>query len=235
MLATVRKKRMNKVSCIIPAYNEGSRIQDVLRIVSDHPLVAEVIVVDDGSTDNTAEQVHTFPSVVLLSQKVNKGKSYSVVTGIRKAVYPYIMLIDADLSGLSKQDISNLITPVITNEADVTVSLRANTPFLWRLLNLDYLSGERVFKKAFIEPYLDTIANLPGFGLETFLNERIVEQQARLRVVRWPQVKNTSRRDKNGTVRGLVSVVGMVVTIIGMASLLGIAHQIISLRRARVE
>ena len=50
----------NKVSCIIPAYNEESRIANVLKVVENHPILDEVIVINDGSTDKTADVIRRF-------------------------------------------------------------------------------------------------------------------------------------------------------------------------------
>ncbi len=73
----------DRISCIICAFNEAPRIAGVLAVASAHPLLHEVIVVDDGSTDNTAEIVKRFPLVRLISSQVNRGKSIAMATGAR--------------------------------------------------------------------------------------------------------------------------------------------------------
>ena len=73
---------MPNVSCIIPVYNEKPRIANVLKAVVGHPLIHEVVVVDDGSNDGTEDLVKQFSGVKLIRHEVNKGKTQAVVTGI---------------------------------------------------------------------------------------------------------------------------------------------------------
>jgi dolichyl-phosphate beta-glucosyltransferase len=93
-------------SIVIPAYNEGTRLgatlDKVLAYVRERGWDAEIIVVNDGSRDNTAEMVREFaagnPIVRLLENPGNRGKGYSVRHGILKARGDIVVFSDADLS-----------------------------------------------------------------------------------------------------------------------------------------
>ncbi len=99
---------MNNItySIVIPAYNEGARLgatlDKVLGYVRSKQWNAEVIVVNDGSRDNTAEIVRTLaredPSVRLVQNPGNRGKGYSVRNGMLTAQGEVIVFSDADLS-----------------------------------------------------------------------------------------------------------------------------------------
>lgn len=99
---------MNKTrySIVIPAYNESARIhktlQDVLAYAEQQCWSAEVIVVNDGSQDDTAEIVRTFatlhPTVRLLENPGNRGKGFSVRNGMLHASGDILLFTDADLS-----------------------------------------------------------------------------------------------------------------------------------------
>ena len=94
------------VTIVIPAFNEsvclGRTLDRILDFIYREAWPAEIIVVDDGSTDETAELVQTYaqrnPSVRLLSNPGNRGKGYSVRNGILHANGEFILFTDADLS-----------------------------------------------------------------------------------------------------------------------------------------
>ncbi|MGD0568178.1 MAG: dolichyl-phosphate beta-glucosyltransferase [Candidatus Sulfotelmatobacter sp.] len=93
-------------SIVIPAYNEGSRLEatlaKVLAYVREQGWDAEVIVVNDGSRDNTAELVRTFAAkdsrLRLVENPGNRGKGYSVRHGMLEALGDVVVFSDADLS-----------------------------------------------------------------------------------------------------------------------------------------
>jgi glycosyltransferase involved in cell wall biosynthesis len=84
------------VSIVIPAYNEAPVIGHVLDDIMALPLEAEIIVVDDGSTDETAEVVRARSGVSVISHPYNIGNGAAVKTGIRAAHGDVIVLMDGD-------------------------------------------------------------------------------------------------------------------------------------------
>ena len=97
---------MPEYSIVIPAYNEGARLSNtlnrVLAYVSAQRWDAEVIVVNDGSRDRTADMVREYaqnhPSLRLLENPGNRGKGYSVRNGMLNAKGKLLLFSDADLS-----------------------------------------------------------------------------------------------------------------------------------------
>lgn len=189
---------MLKVSCVIPAYNEEPRIENILRAACGHPLISEIIVVDDGSQDNTKEVVKKFHEVRLVINEKNMGKSYTVARGIEEAKEDIILLLDADLIGLTQKNITDLIEPVISGRADMSISLRQNAIWLYRKIGLDLVSGERVFYKKIVERDLEKIKNLFGYGLETcYFNKLIIKNRYRIKVVFWDNVSFVWKQQKD--------------------------------------
>ncbi len=88
------------VSLILPAFNESEAIaQSLTRIIDfmkSHFSDYEIIVVNDASTDSTAEEVLKFPGIILLSHPYNKGNGSAVRTGIRNAKKEFVIMMDAD-------------------------------------------------------------------------------------------------------------------------------------------
>lgn len=219
-------------SCIIPAYNEARRIGAVLDAVAGHPLLAEIIVVDDHSGDDTAG-VAQRDGVQVIRLPHNQGKSRAVAEGVAAAAGSHLLLLDADLVGLTAHDITALIQPVKLGQADATLSLRGNSPLVWRAIGLDYISGERVFARALLETRLQALRDLPHFGLEVWLNTLWIDEDIRLKVVRWPRVSSPYKATKMGWLRGLRADVSMMRDIFRTISLCQALRQIYALWRRR--
>jgi dolichyl-phosphate beta-glucosyltransferase len=117
-------------SIVIPAYNESARIEATLREIVDcirsQGWKAEVIVVNDGSTDSTARQVLDFsitaPEVRLLENPGNHGKGYSVRHGLLQARGDIVMFTDADLSAPIRE--AERLFDAIKNGADIAIGSR---------------------------------------------------------------------------------------------------------------
>ncbi|MEA3229635.1 MAG: glycosyltransferase family 2 protein, partial [archaeon] len=88
---------MEGVSCIIPCYNEVSRIRNVLEAVKSNSKINEIIVVDDASEDGSSEVIRQFDGVVYVRLEKNRGKSASVYEGFKISKYDVILLLDADI------------------------------------------------------------------------------------------------------------------------------------------
>lgn len=196
------------VTCIIPAFNEEKRIINVLPVVLSEPLIDEVIVVNDGSTDRTAEVVTSYEGVTLINLDKNRGKAFALKQGITSASGQIILLLDADLQGLKSDNIHELLEPVVDGAADMTLSLRKNSLFIYRILGVDLVSGERAIHKEILEKLGDYEDS--RFGFESILNDYIVSNKLSFQSVRWDNVKVASKQKKRGFWKGMADEFKMV-------------------------
>jgi len=215
-----------RISCIVCAFNEAPRIAAVLDVVSHHPLLDEVIVVDDGSTDDTAGIVKRFPAVRLISSPVNRGKSFAMATGVASARHDLLMLLDADLVGLAVEHITALAAPVLSGEADVSLSLRKNSLWIYRAIGLDFVSGERVISRSLLSEAQEEMHRLPRFGIEIFMNRRIIARRLSIAVTRWPRVTQARKSEKLGFWKGILAEWRMIVDLLQVAYPLALVAQI---------
>jgi hypothetical protein len=224
-------KSMANISCIVCAYNEGERLRNILAAVDGHPALKEVIVVDDGSTDGTDALLRAYPSVRVISYGRNRGKTYAMSQGVAAATGEHLMFLDADLAGLGRQEIDRLVAPVETDRAKVSISLRRNSLPLYRLIGLDFVSGERVIPAWLVRDKISIMENLPRWGGEAFINQRIIDAGLRIEVVDWPRVSNIRKYRKAGLLQGLLAECRMVGDALRVLTPVGLVRQNIELLR----
>lgn len=158
------------VTIVVPAYNEEQAIDSVLeqllRVMNRSELLHEVIVVDDGSQDATAEVAERYEGVVVLRHKGNRGYGAALKTGLRHARHELICITDAD-SSYPSEGIPDLIARLERGRCDMVVGARVGEnvaiplirrPAKWaigRLANFvagesipDLNSGLRVFRRS---------------------------------------------------------------------------------------
>jgi glycosyltransferase involved in cell wall biosynthesis len=111
------------VSIVVPAYNEAATIEEVLSRVSAVPFRTEVIVVDDGSTDSTADLVAAVDGVRLIRRPQNAGKGAAVRDGIAATTGAIVLIQDADLE-YDPKDLPKLLEPLREGRADVVYGTR---------------------------------------------------------------------------------------------------------------
>jgi len=120
MTTSNSKDSIKRVSVVIPAYNEQKSIAHVISVVKEVKEITQIIVVNDGSTDNTEKIVSNIDGVTLINHKVNKGKGSAMKTGLKEVTGQIVLFLDADLSEITKEQVKAILKPILDNEADIT-------------------------------------------------------------------------------------------------------------------
>ena len=133
------------LSVVIPCYNEESTVASVVDKVLANPWVAEVIVVDDGSTDKSREILASIdePRLVVVVQPVNQGKGAALRAGFSKATAEYVIVQDADLE-YDPDEFGVLLGPLEADKADVVFGSRFQSGQPHRVLYYWHSVGNRL-------------------------------------------------------------------------------------------
>ena len=118
-IKTEKPKKYQKVSVIIPAYNEEDTVAKVVEVVRNVSFVDEIIVVNDGSSDKTEEESIKAGAIVI-NHETNKGKGEALYTGYKQAECDVIAFIDADIYNLTSKKVESMIMPILLGDAEIT-------------------------------------------------------------------------------------------------------------------
>jgi glycosyltransferase involved in cell wall biosynthesis len=132
----------------------------------------EVIVIDDGSSDNTPlilTELASEVDFVSIRLQENRGKSWAMVRGVEASSNEIILFFDADVSGIRPEHFDQLLLPVMEGSSDMTLGIPSEAVINQRFSPFQMLTGERAMRKQHILPILDEIIDL-RFGIETYIN-----------------------------------------------------------------
>lgn len=197
---------MQKLSVIIPAFNEQKCIKKVVRLVKKNENVDEIIVVDNNSTDATAMFAEKEGAKVVFCKE--QGKGYAMEKGLQKAKNETVVFIDADINNYSKDVIQKLAEPVVNGEADFVKSLFERTggrvtelvakPLLDILFPEIYkfsqpLSGMIAGRKS----VLSKIEFEKDYGVDIGILLDMIQMNANIKEVHIGKIKNHSQQWRN--------------------------------------
>jgi glycosyltransferase involved in cell wall biosynthesis len=191
-----------RASVVIPAYNESRTIHAVLEPIVGHPLVEELLVISDGSTDDTAARAR-FAGARVIELAKNHGKATAMAVGAETAVSDFLLFVDADLTGLTPQMVTRMLTPVMSGDCEMFVGI-CDRRVYWMNRLLHYtpiISGERALRRDVWERVPPTY--LKNFQIEIALNFFAKRSGARMahRVI--PGLKHVIKERKRGFWHGI--------------------------------
>jgi len=196
-----------EVCALIPAYNEETSLGSILKLLKEIETINKIVVVDDGSTDNTAQIAGKY-KINLIVNKNNLGKGAALQKGLENIDTEILLMLDGDLVGLTENHISELIKPVIKDEADMVVGVFNDGRGLTDLAQMltPELSGQRAVKFSMIKD-IDNLSDV-GFGVEISIN-RFVKKRGRVMFVKLPELTHILKEEKRGIIRGVLSRIKM--------------------------
>jgi glycosyltransferase involved in cell wall biosynthesis len=204
-----------KVSVIVPAYNEADRIGSVLEAINNAERIDNIIVVDDGSTDRTAERVRESGiDLELIRLDENTGKANALSRGIEAAPDRTIMFLDADLIGLEAKHVDDMIRTYQEEDLDMVIGVfhkgRLNTDLSQKIS--PHLSGQRILS-------VDTWNKLDKskaeeFGVEMALTKLSLAENLSTKKVKLTGVTHVMKEEKRGFAEGIKSRLKMYMNII---------------------
>ena len=188
-----------KLSILMPVYNEAKTVQTVIKRVLDvsFPCQVEVVIVDDASTDGTAEiieQVHD-ERLIKLRHPANRGKGAAIRTATAAATGDFMVPLDADLE-YQPEEILKLLEPVLSGDADVVYGSRtfgshsaysfwyvqgnkALTTFANVLFNAYIADLETCFKLMPLDLLRSLNITADGFGMEAEITGKLLARRIR--------------------------------------------------------
>lgn len=192
-----------RISIVVPVHNEARTIEEVLDELAAIPLDKEVIVVDDASTDDSAERIDNHHGVSLAARlHINQGKGAAVRHGMARATGEILVVQDADLE-LSPSVIVQLVGPIQEGRADAVYGSRflegrgnvlwsrwMVNRFLTRLTNLAFrssLTDMETAHKAFraeLLPLMDLVSD--GYEIEIEITAKLMRLGARIEEIPSP-------------------------------------------------
>ncbi len=190
------------VECIVPAHNESGRVGNVVRTLRASGCFRRVLVVDDGSTDATAEEARAAGAEVL-ALRPNRGKGGAMYAAFRTARAPWVAFFDADLLGLTADHVRAVCAEARSGTYGMVTATFTMGGTRWEELYALHgfdLTGQRVLHRSVLERLPERYWR--GYGIEVALDESCARLGYAFRRVLLRGMRITSQREKLGPSAG---------------------------------
>jgi glycosyltransferase involved in cell wall biosynthesis len=196
------------VSAIVPAYNEAARVGAVLATLKSHPSLSEVILVDDGSTDDTWRAGRE-AGVTVIRHPERRGKAEAMETGIAAAGSAVVFFADADIKGLTHAIVDAIVEPVRNGETEMFIGMRNRTIYYTRMVLrfVPLLGGERALTRSLWYEIPPPFRR--GFKIETALNYFASRDGRSFRYEVFSGLSQVIKERKYGYLRGKLARIDM--------------------------
>lgn len=193
-----------RVTAVVPAYNEESRIERVIVPILETDIVSNIVVVDDGSQDSTSDIVSSY-NVDLVKVSQNKGKAEAIKEGIKycKDKSDVIILLDADLIGLTSDHIRALVLPIFEKDIDMTIGVFKSGRYITDLAQsiAPNLSGQRAIKLSVAYEIVNM--DVKGYCIEAAFSQLIKKYNLNVENVVLENVTHVTNEEKVGFIKGI--------------------------------
>lgn len=186
-----------RVTAIVPAYNEQETLADVLSVLKETPLVDDILVVSDGSTDDTVEVARALGARTIHLHQ-NHGKGMALAVGVSHTTAPILVFVDGDIMNLSEYLLGQLIDPVASGQVAMNVGIR-HRGWVIDVFHARFgplLSGIRCLDRQVFDALPERY--LHGFAVETALNYSCRRQGLRLDTTVLHELKHLVKEKKRG-------------------------------------
>jgi glycosyltransferase involved in cell wall biosynthesis len=203
------------VDCIIPARDEALTVADNVAAARGCRFVREVIVVDDGSSDDTADLARAAGAKVITRDDSEGSKAHAMDEGVRASDAAAILFVDADCTGLTSAHLDAICQPFLAGTCQMSLGM-FDYGRLWNSLvpRVHPLTGERIVPRWVwdaIPPH-----KLDGYTIEARLNEVISERRLKTTARTMRGVFHRTKRVKLGRWEGVLRTIDMYRDIISM-------------------
>jgi glycosyltransferase involved in cell wall biosynthesis len=188
------------VDVVMPARNEAPTVADNVAAARACRYVRRVIVVDDGSDDDTAARAERAGAEVIRRPGSAGSKAHAMQVGVEASDASHVLFVDADCTGLSSHHLEAICEPVLEGRAEMSLGAFDYGWLNWLVLVCPPLSGERIVPRWVWESI--PAEKLAGYTIEIRLNEVIAEGRHRTSARTMRGVSHRTKRDKFGRVDG---------------------------------
>jgi len=197
----VRQPEAPRVAAIVPAYNEEETLADVITVLKATGLVDEILVVSDGSTDDTVHVSRSLRTKTIHLHR-NYGKAMAMAIGISHTEAPVVLFVDGDILNLSEYLLGQLIEPVVSGSAEMAIGLRHRGWLLdWLHARTGpHLSGIRCLRREIFEAVPEEY--LQGYTVETALNWAARQLDMRITTTVLCNLRHLIKERKRGVAAG---------------------------------